>query len=115
MLNTLELRDGRVVPPAWSWERDAAGFYRAHHTFFVAAAIAYYPVIFGLKALFKNRSALDLGGGGSKAVINYIFWWELTLALFSIIGAYASDSERALILSKEGEAPSAVTASASAF
>jgi elongation of very long chain fatty acids protein 6 len=77
-----------IVPDDWSWKRDAAEFYSTHHTFFCAAAAAYYPLVFGLKAYFKDRKAIDLGGGGSKASINYIFWWEVGLALFSIVGAY---------------------------
>lgn len=85
---SLSLIDGRLVPDNWSWERDAAGFYSEYHNFFLAAAILYYPVIFGLKAFLKSRPAFDLGGGGGQAAINYIFWWEFGLALFSIIGAY---------------------------
>lgn len=77
-----------LVPAEWNWDRDANGFYLRHHTFFVAAAVAYYPIILGLKAYFSSRQPLDLGGGGSRAPINYIFWWEAGLALFSIAGAY---------------------------
>ena len=48
----------------------------------------YYPTIFGLQAAFRGRP-LDLGGASkSQAPINYIFWWEFSLAVFSIIGAY---------------------------
>eukprot|EP00658_Telonema_sp_P-2_P064320 TRINITY_DN5325_c0_g1_i3.p2 TRINITY_DN5325_c0_g1~~TRINITY_DN5325_c0_g1_i3.p2 ORF type:complete len:274 (-),score=50.66 TRINITY_DN5325_c0_g1_i3:266-1087(-) len=72
---------------AWSWEVDAVGFYTEYHTVFVVAATLYYPVIFGLRAALEKRDAFDLGGSGSKAVVNWIFWWELALAVFSIAGA----------------------------
>lgn len=37
--------------------------------------------------MMSSREPYDLGGGKSKA-INYIFWWEVGLALFSLVGAY---------------------------
>jgi elongation of very long chain fatty acids protein 6 len=71
----------------WSWERDAMGFYERHFRVFAVCAIAYYPVIFGLRALMHSRDPIDLGGPKSKALLNWIFWWELGLAVFSIVGA----------------------------
>lgn len=80
-----------LVPSDWSWERDAVGFYNWHHLLFCAAAIAYYPTIFGLQAFMRTRDPVRLGGGGGSASsgsVNWILWWELPLALFSILGAY---------------------------
>ena len=36
----------------------------------------------------KDREAFDLGGAKTKGLINWIFWWETGLAIFSILGAY---------------------------
>jgi elongation of very long chain fatty acids protein 6 len=94
----------------FNWENDAIGFYNRFHAVFVAAAILYYPTIFGIRYWLTDKKAFDLGGAPaavkdesgktvkdkdgktvrapSKAMFNYIFWWELGLALFSIAGAY---------------------------
>ena len=86
--NRLGDSDMSLIPTSWQWERDAAGFYKDHHNVFVFCAAMYYPTIFGIKALMKHREPFDLGGGGSKAPVNYIFWWEVGLAVFSLVGAY---------------------------
>jgi len=36
----------------------------------------------------RDRPAFDLGGAGSKAAVNFIFYWELGLAIFSIVGSF---------------------------
>ena len=72
----------------FNWERDAAGSYTDHHYFILAAALLYYPVIFGIRAYLKDQLPLDLGGAKSTARCNFIFWWEAALAIFSILGAY---------------------------
>lgn len=78
-----------LVPSDWSWQRDAVGFYSQYHFMFCAVAIAYYPTIFGLQAFMRNRSPVPLGGGGSDGgSINWVLYWELGLAIFSILGAY---------------------------
>ena len=85
MAYSLRLDGTAIVADGWNWERDAAGFYTTHHTFFLIAALSYYPVIFGIKFFFaKNREALNLD---RHSAINWIFWWEAALALFSIVGA----------------------------
>eukprot|EP00658_Telonema_sp_P-2_P064318 TRINITY_DN5325_c0_g1_i1.p1 TRINITY_DN5325_c0_g1~~TRINITY_DN5325_c0_g1_i1.p1 ORF type:complete len:113 (-),score=31.46 TRINITY_DN5325_c0_g1_i1:70-408(-) len=84
---------------AWSWEVDAVGFYTEYHTVFVVAATLYYPVIFGLRAALEKRDAFDLGGSGSKAVVNWIFWWELALAVFSLSLIHISEPTRLLSIS----------------
>lgn len=76
-----------LIPETWSWAFNDA-FYHKHATFFATVAILYYPIIFGVKYLMENRAAgFDLGGAKSKSFINWIFWWEAGLSLFSIIGA----------------------------
>jgi len=70
----------------FSWERDAAGFYLEHHNIILVLALGYYPLIFGLQRLFRDREALDLGGAKSSR-FNFLFCWEAMLALFSIMGA----------------------------
>lgn len=77
-----------LVPDSWDWKRDVAGFYETHHNVFLVSAVLFYPVIFGIQYLMKNKEAFDLGGAKSKAPLNYIFWWEIGLALFSIVGCY---------------------------
>merc|ERR1719174_3316161 len=52
------------------------------------AAVAYYPVIFGIQHYLKDAEPFDLGGASTKCAVNWIFWWETALAVFSIIGAY---------------------------
>ena len=64
-----------VASAPFSWEVDAVGFYRQYHNFFLAAAIAYYPVIFGIKSFLSTREPFDLGGGKSKCRFNWIFWY----------------------------------------
>ena len=77
-----------LVPDSWDWKRDVAGFYETHHNVFLVSAVLFYPVIFGIQYLMKNKEAFDLGGAKSKAPLNYIFWWEIGLAMFSIVGCY---------------------------
>ena len=36
----------------------------------------------------KDKEPFDLGGASTKCAVNWIFWWETALAVFSIIGAY---------------------------
>lgn len=78
-------------------------FYTKYHYVFLTAAVLYYPTIFGIRYLLKDSAPYDLGGAPttvrdihgtalhkkpSTARINYIFFWELGLALFSVAGAY---------------------------
>jgi elongation of very long chain fatty acids protein 6 len=77
-----------LVPAAWSWKSDAVAFYEAHHNWFLLAAGLFYPVIFGIRYAMKDRAAFDLGGAKSQATLNYIWWWEVALAVFSAIGCY---------------------------
>ena len=35
----------------------------------------------------RDREPLDLGGAKSRGAVNLVFWWEVALALFSIVGA----------------------------
>lgn len=72
----------------FSWEGDVLLFMNQYHYVFATAAVLYYPVIFGLQYWLKDKDAFDLGGAKSQAIINWIFWWELGLAIFSMIGAY---------------------------
>jgi elongation of very long chain fatty acids protein 6 len=94
----------------FNWERDAIGFYERFHYVFLSCAVLYYPTIFGIRHYLQDKEPFDFGGapvtirdaGGkpikdarnkiqrqpSKALFNYIFWWELGLAIFSILGAY---------------------------
>ena len=76
-----------LVPTSWSWERDAVSFYTRNHAFFAGSALAYYPVIFGIQRFMRDRPAVDLGGHDTNARFNYIFWWEVSLAIFSMIGS----------------------------
>ncbi len=76
-----------LVPTEWSWEGDAVAFYQRNSLALAIVTALYYPVIFGIQHVMKNREPFDLGGFGSKATINYIFWWELGLGFFSIVGA----------------------------
>mmetsp|Transcript_3335 Transcript_3335/g.7823 ORF Transcript_3335/g.7823 Transcript_3335/m.7823 type:complete len:283 (-) Transcript_3335:71-919(-) len=71
----------------WDWERDAVGFYNKYSLFLALAAALYYPVIFGIQYYLKDRKGFDLGGAKSVASINWIFWWEVALAVFSIWSA----------------------------
>ena len=41
-----------------------------------------------IKYYLKDKDAFDLGGAKTKRLINWIFWWEAGLAVFSILGAY---------------------------
>ena len=52
-----------LVPASWNWQRDAAGFYEQNHYVFLALAVSYYPVVFGLRYFMKNKTELDLGKG----------------------------------------------------
>lgn len=79
---------GSLVPAEWDWERDAVGFYERHLIIILGSALAYYPVIFRIKALLSKRKPYDLGGAKSSCMINWIFWWDTGLALFSILGAF---------------------------
>ena len=36
----------------------------------------------------KKAEPFDLGGAATKCRVNWIFWWETGLAIFSIVGAY---------------------------
>ena len=36
----------------------------------------------------KDAEPFDLGGASTKSAVNWIFWWETALAVYSIIGAY---------------------------
>jgi len=76
----------KLVPAEWDWERDAVGFYNRHMTKILVPAVLYYPVIYGIKATLKNRKPFDLGGSKTSCKINWIFWWETGLAVFSILG-----------------------------
>ena len=102
----------------WAWIQNV---YTSNFYLILAAAVLYYPVIFGylsnqhfllfesdwekisvscrcllslcrvsnrVKYYLEDKEAFDLGGAKSKGLINWIFWWEAGLALFSIIGAY---------------------------
>ena len=46
----------------FNWENDAIGFYNRFHAVFVAAAILYYPTIFGIRYWLTDKKAFDLGG-----------------------------------------------------
>jgi len=72
---------------SFEWERDAKGFYDRHFIVLFVAALMYYPVILGIKYLMRNRKAFDLGGAKSRAMVNWIFWWEASLAAFSFVAA----------------------------
>ena len=76
-----------LVPAEWSWEGDAVAFYQRNSLAMAIVTALYYPAIFGIQHVMKGREPFDLGGFGSKATLNYIFWWELGLVLFSIVGA----------------------------
>ena len=52
-----------LVPATWNWQRDAAGFYEQNHYVFLALAVSYYPVVFGLRYFMENKTELDLGKG----------------------------------------------------
>ena len=41
-----------------------------------------------IQHLMKDAEPFDLGGASTKCAVNWIFWWETGLALFSIIGTY---------------------------
>ena len=41
-----------------------------------------------IKYYLEDKESFDLGGAKTKCLINWIFWWEAGLALFSIVGAY---------------------------
>ena len=41
-----------------------------------------------IKHYLKDKEPFDLGGASTKCAVNWIFWWETALAVFSIIGAY---------------------------
>jgi elongation of very long chain fatty acids protein 6 len=72
----------------WNWEHDAVKFYETNFAIFAACACAYYPVIFGLRALMHSYEPFDLGGPKTKCTLNWICWWESSLAIFSIVGAF---------------------------
>lgn len=72
---------------SWSWEGDAVKFYQDNYYFFTIIAILYYPTIFGIRYLMTDAEPYDLGGAKSKG-FNWIFWWEVGLAVFSILGMY---------------------------
>jgi len=74
------------VPSSWQWEKDAKSFYMEHNAVFMVCAVLYYPTIFGIRYIMKDREAFDLGGAKTKCMINWIFWWEVALAIFSILG-----------------------------
>jgi len=76
-----------LLPSEFNWENDAAGFYRRYNLVFVAAAVLYLPIIFTLQRWMKDRPAFELGGAKSTAIINWIFWWELSLSIFSVLGS----------------------------
>jgi len=75
-----------LVPETFDWSIDAVGHYVQNHDFYMAAAVFYFPLIFGLQWYMSDKDPWDLGGGKSKR-FNLIFWWELTLAVFSVVGA----------------------------
>jgi len=75
-------------PANFDWEHDAKGFFEMYHYPLLFIVTSYYPVVFGLRAYMKNNEAIDLGGSKTKRSINFLFWWEISLAIFSMIGAY---------------------------
>lgn len=82
---SIPLFGNSLIPDNWGWERQIE-LLDAYQNCFALAAVAYLPTIFGLQAFMKHRQPLDLGGGDTKG-INWIFWWEVALALFSIVEA----------------------------
>lgn len=62
------------------WQDVSARWVTEHQAFFVAAFVAYLPVVFGLKAFMQHRQALDLRVP--------LFIWNVGLTLFSVVGAY---------------------------
>jgi elongation of very long chain fatty acids protein 6 len=79
---------GYLDTTSWSWASNASACFEDNHNFFLVCALSFYPVIFGIRHIMKDREPFDLGGAKSSARLNYIFWWELGLALFSIVGVY---------------------------
>jgi len=77
----------QLYPETWDWTM-AQGWYKKNFNIFATAGILYYPVIFGIQFYMKDKEAFDLGGAKTKGLINWIFWWETGLAIFSILGAY---------------------------
>jgi len=76
-----------LLSSSFKWEKDAKGFYDRHFVVLFTVALTYYPVIFGVRYLMRNRKAYDLGGAKSRARVNWIFLWEASLAIFSFVAA----------------------------
>lgn len=80
-------RTSYIAPHAWNHDVDTISWVTTHKWFFILPSLVYIPLIFGLQFWLRDRKPFDLGGSGTKATFNYIFWWEAALALFSILGA----------------------------
>ena len=50
--------------------------------FFAAAAVLYFPVIFGLKQIMMNHEAFDLK---DKSPVNLVFWWNQLQGVFATV------------------------------
>jgi len=73
-----------TTPPAYSWRKEAIGFYVKYHYLFILSAVSYYPVIFGLQRLMRHREhGVDFKSGR----VNYLFLWQAGLAVFSLLGS----------------------------
>lgn len=75
-------------PSDFDFGRDGAAFYATYQLPLMMIVASYYPMVFGLRHYMRDRKALDLGGGRTKCRVNWIFWWEASLAIFSIAGAW---------------------------
>ncbi|KNC50192.1 uncharacterized protein AMSG_06337 [Thecamonas trahens ATCC 50062] len=64
---------------SFSWESDAVALLWQYDHIYVAAAIAYIPVVFGLQAYMADRPPLSL-----KPLL---IMWNFVLAIFSIVAA----------------------------